>query len=271
MGDTQGVEVLAGESEAEYVARQQRLREEAAARMRAKFGSSGGLNGRLGGIGSDGRSSCGHHSQGGTASGYLGSAYEVLPSASAVSAGLGSAASVVGSIFGKVAETASVAARSVAIRASMQSGGRQSGCDDACSTDISDLLSGSSNYQEARHGSGTVTESAVDVAKGGSAERDPRDLSDLLRDASLDGPTASHDHTSHDRSSRSTATVVDDFSLDENWGSGGGQDWGSDGRHVTPIANNRPIGGGALASRSKKVAAKKSNSSNWDDDWGDAW
>jgi hypothetical protein len=52
--DAQGVEPLEGESEAEYVARQTRLREEAAERMRAKFGKSGGLNGgvSMGGIGS---------------------------------------------------------------------------------------------------------------------------------------------------------------------------------------------------------------------------
>lgn len=54
--DASGVEPLPGETDAEYVARQTRLREEAAARMRAKFGASGGLNGgvRMGGIGSDG-------------------------------------------------------------------------------------------------------------------------------------------------------------------------------------------------------------------------
>ena len=52
--DASGVEALEGESEAEYVARQNRLREEAAERMRQKFGASGGLNGsvRMGGIGS---------------------------------------------------------------------------------------------------------------------------------------------------------------------------------------------------------------------------
>ena len=50
--DANGVEPLPGESEAEYVARQTRLKEEAAARMRAKFGGSGGLGGRMGGVGS---------------------------------------------------------------------------------------------------------------------------------------------------------------------------------------------------------------------------
>ena len=50
--DVHGVEALPGETDAEYAARQARLREEAAARMRAKFGGSGGLNGRMGGCGS---------------------------------------------------------------------------------------------------------------------------------------------------------------------------------------------------------------------------
>lgn len=50
-------EALPGESEAEYVARQRRLQEEARERMRAKFGASNGLNangsGKMQGIGSD--------------------------------------------------------------------------------------------------------------------------------------------------------------------------------------------------------------------------
>lgn len=50
-GDSKGVEALKGESEEDYVARQHRLREEARARMQAKFGSSG-----MQGIGSSGES-----------------------------------------------------------------------------------------------------------------------------------------------------------------------------------------------------------------------
>lgn len=50
--DPNGMERLAGETEAQYVARQTRLREEAKARMAAKFGSSGG---RMGGVGSGGQ------------------------------------------------------------------------------------------------------------------------------------------------------------------------------------------------------------------------
>jgi hypothetical protein len=48
--DPNGMERLAGESDQEYIARQTRLREEAKARMAAKFGGSGGL----GGVGSGG-------------------------------------------------------------------------------------------------------------------------------------------------------------------------------------------------------------------------
>ena len=58
-GDPNGMERLLGETDAEYVARQTRLREEARARMAAKFGS-GGLgstpmesSSRMGGTGSD--------------------------------------------------------------------------------------------------------------------------------------------------------------------------------------------------------------------------
>ncbi|GMF33818.1 unnamed protein product [Phytophthora fragariaefolia] len=48
-GDTRGVEALKGESEQDYVARQMKLREEARARMAAKFGGNG-----MQGIGSGG-------------------------------------------------------------------------------------------------------------------------------------------------------------------------------------------------------------------------
>jgi len=80
-----GVEPLPGESEAAYVARQNREREEAAERMRAKFGGSGGLNGKLGGCGPSG-----FGSSGGYGGGSGGGAKEWL-------SGLGSAATMLGS------------------------------------------------------------------------------------------------------------------------------------------------------------------------------
>ena len=60
-GDVNGMERLAGETDQQYIARQTRLREEARARMAAKFGgggmggvgSGGGGGGRMQGIGSD--------------------------------------------------------------------------------------------------------------------------------------------------------------------------------------------------------------------------
>ena len=51
-GDPNGMERLPGESDSQYVQRQTRLREEARARMAAKFGNSGGS---MGGVGSGGR------------------------------------------------------------------------------------------------------------------------------------------------------------------------------------------------------------------------
>jgi ADP-ribosylation factor GTPase-activating protein 1 len=48
-GDPNGMERLAGETDQQYIARQTRLKEEARARMAAKFGNSGG---RMGGVGS---------------------------------------------------------------------------------------------------------------------------------------------------------------------------------------------------------------------------
>lgn len=53
--DPNGMERLAGETDSQYIARQTRLREEAKARMAAKFGNSGGgMNGKriMGGVGS---------------------------------------------------------------------------------------------------------------------------------------------------------------------------------------------------------------------------
>ncbi|KAG2763505.1 hypothetical protein PC129_g14573 [Phytophthora cactorum] len=59
-GDTRGVEALKGESEQDYVARQVKLREEARARMAAKFGGNG-----MQGIGSGGETRAPQNSSGG--------------------------------------------------------------------------------------------------------------------------------------------------------------------------------------------------------------
>ncbi|OQS00528.1 hypothetical protein THRCLA_05927 [Thraustotheca clavata] len=89
--DANGVEALSGETEQDYVARQMRLREEARARMAAKFGSSG-----MQGIGSGGSVSSSNHS---SFNGYgdvtetLGSAFSFL--STTVSSAASSAANLV--------------------------------------------------------------------------------------------------------------------------------------------------------------------------------
>lgn len=52
-GIAEGTDPLPGESESDYVARQKKLQDMARERMRAKFGGSAGLNGKMGGVGSD--------------------------------------------------------------------------------------------------------------------------------------------------------------------------------------------------------------------------
>jgi Putative GTPase activating protein for Arf len=58
-GDPNGMERLLGENDHQYIARQTRLREEAKARMAAKFGNSGG---RMGGVGSSSMQGIGSNS-----------------------------------------------------------------------------------------------------------------------------------------------------------------------------------------------------------------
>jgi len=148
MPDANGVEALEGETEAEYVARQTRLREEAAARMRAKFGGSGGLNGgmHMGGIGSGGSGS------GGGGWGLGGSLSALGGSLSSLAATAVDAASVVKEVAkNKVVnvreslqEKASFdAGRDLAHLSARGSGGALEG-----SKDLSDLLGGCSFDQQ---------------------------------------------------------------------------------------------------------------------------
>jgi len=75
--DSKGVEALSGESESDYVARQTRLREEARARMQAKFGQNG-----MQGIGSGGETKApvNNYSNGGDYTESLSSAFSMLSS-----------------------------------------------------------------------------------------------------------------------------------------------------------------------------------------------
>lgn len=95
-GDLNGMERLSGESETAYVARQIRLREEAKARMAAKFGGSSGKR-VMGGVGSG-------PSQGNSNMGLGGISMESFTDSFA--SGLGSAALGFGSLVSKARDTA---------------------------------------------------------------------------------------------------------------------------------------------------------------------
>ncbi|KAL7511793.1 hypothetical protein ACHAXN_008735 [Cyclotella atomus] len=96
--DPNGMERLPGESDADYIARQTRLRDEAKARMAAKFGG-GGMGGvgsggsRMGGIGSDPNYN--------PNSGY-GGGVDLSSASTAVISGLGSAFGALGSVASSV-------------------------------------------------------------------------------------------------------------------------------------------------------------------------
>ena len=165
MGDVGGVEPLPGESEADYVARQTRLREEAAARMRTKFGGSGGLNGRMGGVGSGGCGGFGSaqsSSSSGSALAGLGQA-----AGAAASAGVGIAAvglATGGWLFGKAKETVVAGASSVATAAgNYRSGstGSAGAPEEEQSQDISDLLASARLDMDQQGSSGTMTEPKI--------------------------------------------------------------------------------------------------------------
>uniref|UniRef100_A0A7S4JPG9 Arf-GAP domain-containing protein n=1 Tax=Odontella aurita TaxID=265563 RepID=A0A7S4JPG9_9STRA len=104
--DPNGMERLAGETEAQYVARQTRLRNEAKARMAAKFGGGGGMGGmvsgggsRMGGVGSDP-----NYRPGG---GYGGGGVDVNAVTGSLVSGFGAAFSTLGAVASTAASQAS--------------------------------------------------------------------------------------------------------------------------------------------------------------------
>ena len=114
--DPNGMERLVGESDEQYIARQTRLRDEAKARMAAKFGGSGGGGGMMmmGGVGSGGGG--GSSRMGGIGSdpnynpnggGYGASDFDVSALSSTVMSGLGSAFGALSTVANTV--TAAVA------------------------------------------------------------------------------------------------------------------------------------------------------------------
>jgi hypothetical protein len=139
MPDASGVEALPGETEAEYVARQARLREEAAERMRQKFGGSGGLSGgmRMGGLGSQ-------PNAGGSGSNLLSSVGSGLSSVAGIGAGVaGLGIGLLSAAGGKAKDAVHSARESVQGKASFDMADishlpKRSGVEG--STDLSDLL-----------------------------------------------------------------------------------------------------------------------------------
>jgi len=91
--DPNGMERLAGESEQQYVARQTRLRDEARARMKSKFGGSG-----MGGVGSNPN----YNPNGG---GYGGGGYGVDNMVSGVSSAFSTGLSLVGTVANTAANS----------------------------------------------------------------------------------------------------------------------------------------------------------------------
>lgn len=117
--DPNGMERLTGESDEQYIARQTRLRDEAKARMAAKFGGGGGM----GGVGSGGGGGMG---MGGSRMGGIGSDPNYNPNTgyggmggggdltTSVMSGLGSAFGALSTVATTVASTAASTATSVA-------------------------------------------------------------------------------------------------------------------------------------------------------------
>jgi ADP-ribosylation factor GTPase-activating protein 1 len=117
--DVNGMERLTGETEQQYIARQTRLREEARARMAAKFGSGGGM----GGVGSGGRTMSGigsdssyDPSRGGYGGGYGADSLNV----DSLVYGMGAAFSTLGSITRTAAQSASAIVSDPSTQQSLQ-------------------------------------------------------------------------------------------------------------------------------------------------------
>ncbi|KAG7338052.1 putative GTPase activating protein [Nitzschia inconspicua] len=94
-GDPNGMERLAGETDQQYIARQTRLKEEARARMAAKFGNSGG---RMGGVGSSSMQGIGSNPNYNPHSGYGGGGPDLDSVVNSVSGAFSSGLSFVSSV-----------------------------------------------------------------------------------------------------------------------------------------------------------------------------
>lgn len=112
--DPNGMERLRGETDAEYIARQTRIREEAKKRMAEKFGNAQNGKRTMGGIGSSPHPSSSSSSSFGGGGG-LGMNMDVSSLTNSISSGLGTAASGLSSVFSFASNTVnSSSAREVA-------------------------------------------------------------------------------------------------------------------------------------------------------------
>jgi len=299
--DVDGVAALQGESEAEYVARQARIRQEAAERMRQKFGSSGGLGGgSLGGIGSNG---CGSH--GSPPSRSAASAAAVV--AQTAASGLGTAASV-GLSYASWGLQKAVGTASAAVEAARQRTSSDRVGEDATvgedSRDLSDLLGradAAGDYTGFGAGAKSASPSFASLnrcAAGGSSALpapaksaspsfagrkkevdyfadwgDTKDALDTALDSAAAGDAALRPPPAKTSpvvpAARSPVPVAEPPAQSA---AAAADVWDGVQRAAAPPTGNGvhvSAGGGAL-SRPKKVAAKKASADSWgdfDDNW----
>ena len=240
MPDASGVEALPGETDAEYVARQTQLREEAAARMRAKFGGSGGLNGRMGGVGSGG---CGSNSGSGASTG------EVL---AGIGSAAGSAASVAASGLGTVAATG-FSATSWLVGKARQSAG----------TVVSSVVARSSSGQHLGSSAEPAVggEAAVRTGAVGPSSKAKRDV-DFFAAAGFDAPPAASPSVTRENTPTSALDSLGKGPRGDE-GMGGEAAISSPSTHVSNHASTPSSQG--LSARKKVVAKKGGGDAGWDD------
>ena len=273
MPDASGVEALPGESDAEYVARQTQLREEAAARMRAKFGGSGGLNGRMGGVGSGG---CGSNSGSGASTGEVlaGIGSAAGSAASVAASGLGTVAatgfSATSWLVGKARQSAGTVVSSVVARSSSgQHLGSSAETAEEESNDISDLLAStrvdSDHHADPPRASTTSPfggEAAVRTGAVGPSSKAKRDV-DFFAAAGFDPPPAASPSVTRENTPTSALDSMGKGPRGDE-GMGGEMTSSSPSTHVSNHASTPSSQG--LSAR-KKVVAKKGggDAAGWDD------
>ena len=211
--DPNGMERLSGETDEQYIARQTRLRDEAKARMAAKFGGGGG---GMGGVGSGG------YNGGGSTMGGIGSDPNYNPSTGYGGGGYGggditsSVMSGLGSAFGALSTAASTVA------ATVQDEGTRRELANTASSFWGGISAGASNFVN------SVT--APDGADGSDG------LDDLQRQF--------HSQRSANPNSKYTGFGSDSMNMGGAAGGGGMMSGGGGGAPTNNYNNNNTFGGG---------------------------